>query len=277
MLPFTPNPSFNDDIKSSGKGSRRGRPLLFQVTDPIGRPIFSYLLALHTNPESISEKFTKSKNVVMTYGGFIEYIWPDELDTLSANHTTGGFLGPFSGLSVGSEGASNDGMNLNGLYTRAGEHGRHGTMAWERQEDLLDVFRCNGMIYNGDGLPAIRGRIMCMYDRGLYIGHFTTFEVAENDEKPWSFALSWEFKVEEVVYNFPVSTSFTTSPNRYEGALDPTLSSVKEYDGGKIRPGSPTGFGQPQVKEPVAPTAPEPLPPSGLTPKEQASMWESPK
>jgi hypothetical protein len=257
-LPFTPNPSFSDDLQSFGKSSRRGRPLLFQVTDPIGRPIFSYLLALHTNPESISEKYTKSKNVVMTYGGFIEFVWPDELDTLSASHTTGGFLGPFSGLSVGSEGAGS-GTGEDGLYTRAGEHGRHGTMAWERQEDLLDVFRCNGMIYNGEGQPAIRGRVMCMYDRGLYIGHFTTFEVAENDEKPWSFALSWEFKVEEVIYNFPASTNITTRPNRSGSALDPTLTSVKEYENAEIRPGIPTGFGSPQVKEPVAPTAPSPL------------------
>jgi len=226
-LPYTPNPFVGDTLQA-GRGSRRGRPMLFQITDPIGRPIFGYVLALHTNPESFGEKFTKSKNVVMTYGGFVEFIWPDELDTISASHTTGGFLGPFSGLTAGSEGIANP-NDKDGLYVRAGEHGRHGTMAWERQEDLLDTFRCNGLIFNGEGQPALRGRVMCMYDRGVYLGHFTTFEVAENDDKPWLFSLSWEFKIEESIYNFPLSIN---QPN-FAKPLNPDLQAIQEMEASK--------------------------------------------
>jgi len=202
-IPHTPNQHEVDSYSPTGYG-RRGRPMLFQATDPINRPLWNYLLALHTNPETFSEKMTKSKNVVMTYGGFIEFIWPDELDTISASHSTGGFLGPFTGLTAGSEGRPIE-KDTTGLATKAAEHGRHGSIAWERQEDLLEVFRHNGNIFNGRGQPAVRGRIMCIYDRGVYIGHFTTFNVKESDEKSFSFMLDWEFKVEETLYHFPIS------------------------------------------------------------------------
>ena len=76
-------------------------------------------------------------------------------------------------------------------------------MAWERQEDLLDLFHNNGMVYDGNGRPAIRGRIMMIYDRGIYYGFFTTFQVNEDDQHAWSFQLSWEFTVEKTLYRFP--------------------------------------------------------------------------
>ena len=77
-------------------------------------------------------------------------------------------------------------------------------MAWERFQDLLEIFRCNGMIYNGRGLPVVRGHVMMIYDRGVYTGLFTNFDVKEDDEHAYSFQLNWEFKVESVVYTFPL-------------------------------------------------------------------------
>lgn len=145
----------------------------------------------------------------MTYGGFVEFNWPDELDSVSANSSTGAFLGPFTGLTSGSDGTQ---ASFTGPSFAAGDPGRHATMAWERQEDLLDLFRSNGQFFDGAGKPVIRGRIMMIYDRGVYIGHFTTLEVAETDDKAFSFELSWEFKVEETVYVFPGSTSRLVRP-----------------------------------------------------------------
>lgn len=222
-LPRTPNPAQEDSYRSD-LNQKRGRPMLFQVVDPMKQPIFPFLLALHTNPETFSEKYTKSKVVAMTYGGFVEWIWPDELDSISASHSTGAFLGPFAGLSTGSDGIS-DPNDPSGIYTRAGEHGRHGTMAWERQEDLLDLFRHNGVIFDGQGHPAIRGQVMCIYDRGIFIGHFKTFQVKETDEKAFSFQLDWEFGVEAAVYNFPTSANLAArqpilNANTQQAALD---------------------------------------------------------
>lgn len=201
QMPHTPNPSANQANTYSGK---RGRPMLFQVTDPTNQPLWPFMLALHVNPKSFNETFTKNKNVVMSYGGFVEFVWPDELDSISANATTGGFIGPNTGLTAGSEGNNLGNFSTGGLPSGRAA-GRQSTMAWERQEDLLDLFRNNGAIFNGSGQPVIRGRVMCIYDRGIYIGHFTNFSVKEDDEHGFSFELDWEFKVEQTVYLFPGS------------------------------------------------------------------------
>jgi hypothetical protein len=80
-------------------------------------------------------------------------------------------------------------------------------MAWERQEDLLDLFRNNGAIFDGSGKPVMRGRVMCIYDRGIYVGHFTSFSPKEDDDHAFSFELDWEFKVEQTIYVFPGASS----------------------------------------------------------------------
>jgi len=187
-IPHTENPSAVDYDQFAPK---RGRPMLFQVCDPVfQRPLYPVLLALHVNPQTFSEKMQKTKNVVMTYGGFIEYIWPDELDSLSADMTSGAFISPRTGLTAGS-------------VEDSVHQGRQGTIAWERQEDLLELFRQNGCVFNGMGQPILRGRILCIYDRGIFAGHFTSFNVSETDDKAFTFQLQWEFKVEQTIYKYP--------------------------------------------------------------------------
>jgi len=212
-MPNTPNPTAD---QANAYFTSRGRPILFQVTDPVNQPIWPYLLAMHVNPRTFNESFQKSKNVVMTYGGFVEFVWPDELDIVSANASTGAFIGPYTGLTSGSDGAGQGAFG--GKDSRIGAVGRHGTMAWERQEDLLDLFRNNGSIYNGAGQPVIRGRVMCIYDRGIYTGHFTTFSPREDDEHAFSFEIDWEFKVEHTIYLFPGSVNEVRSGDVYSTA-----------------------------------------------------------
>lgn len=205
-LPNVPNPRPADAL--SAQVRKGGRPFLFQVTDPMRQPLYPYLLAAHVNPSEFSESFTKSKSVVMTDGGFVEFVWPDELDVLSATSSTGAFLGPSVGLTAGSDDTSGPA----GPSVAAGGPGRHATMAWERQEDLLELFRNNGVIFDGRGRPALRGRVMVIYDRGIYFGHFTRFEVRETDEKAFSFDLQWDFSVEESLYTFVGSNTRVVFP-----------------------------------------------------------------
>lgn len=199
-IPYTQNPSEN--TMSEYSTSKRGRAMLFQVTDPVGVPLFPYSLALHMNPGSLSEKMQKSKNIVHTYGGIIEYVWPDEFDNLSATASSGAFIGPDTGLVSGQEGLDLKRVGDSRSGSQRNQHGRHETIAWERQEDLLDLFRNNGIVYNSSGQPVIRGRVLCVYDRGIFQGHFTNFVVNEDDDHPFNFELSWEFKVEKVLYQF---------------------------------------------------------------------------
>lgn len=207
-LPYTPSPQVGEQLQYP---ARRGRPFLFQVTGPAGDPLYPYLLAMHTNPESVDESMTKSKTVVPTYGGFVEYIWPDELDTVSCSGSTGGFIGPGTGLAAGRDGNVTP---AGGPSQAVGDPGRQGTMAWERFQDLLELFRCNGNIFNPAGQPVLRGQVMLIYDRGIFIGHFTTFRPQETDDKAWSFQMDWEFKVERKIYTFPFASA--TVPGVHE-------------------------------------------------------------
>jgi hypothetical protein len=192
-LPQTPNPS-STDANPEAYSPKRGRPFLFQVIAPgTNQPLYSYLLALHVNPESLEERMSATKTVVPTRGGWIEYRWPNELSSLSGSNTTGSFYSPSGGLTAGSDASQTGGK----------ARGRQGTIAWERQEDLLELFHSNGMVFDGNGEPAIRGRIMLIYDRGIYYGFFTTFEVSEDDQHAYSFQLSWEFTIEQTLYRFP--------------------------------------------------------------------------
>jgi hypothetical protein len=49
----------------------------------------------------------------------------------------------------------------------------------------------------------LRSQIMCICDRGIYFGWFSTFEEIESGDTPFQFKLSWEFKVSQTVYNLP--------------------------------------------------------------------------
>lgn len=202
-MPFAKIPRHKN--KSSNLAVESGigieRPMLFQVTE-VGSmsPLWPYVLALHINPTTLQEQFAKNKSVVMTRGGFVEFIWPDDIDSLSADGTTGAFIGPDSGLTADSSDPE--------YRTKSGGvlrdfRGRRGTLAWERHTDLLELFRSNGQIFNGAGMPVLRSQIMCICDRGIYFGWFSTFEEIESGDTPFQFKLSWEFKVSQTVYNLP--------------------------------------------------------------------------
>lgn len=193
-IPYTENPQRNEDPSSA----RRGRPFLFQIMSPgTNEPMYPVVLALHANPETVEERMSKSKTVAMTRGGFIEWTWPDELDSITCQASTGAFIAPDAGLTAGGDKLSSDSTSF----------GRKGTIAWERQQDLLELFHNNGMVYNAFGEPVLRGRVMMIYDRGLFIGHFNTFSVDEDDSHAFSFQLNWEFTIEHVIYKFPIFDS----------------------------------------------------------------------
>lgn len=211
QIPSIPNPRQD---RAYNYEARKGRPVLFQVMEPNSlNPLYSTFLALHINPNSIEEKMTKSKNVVMTYGGWVEFVWPDELTTISCEASTGAFFSPESGLTAGNERRARGGSGKS--------PGRRGTIAWERREDFLDLFRANGCVFNAVGQPVIRGRIMMIYDRGIFLGHFTSFEETEDDSHPYTFDLSWEFHVESCVYKIPDTAGKGTSLNGVSFSSDP--------------------------------------------------------
>ncbi len=184
-LPHIKNPQFPD---ANNYVVKSARPVLFFVTQPGSfQPLYEVCLALHVNPSSLSETYSKNKNVVSTYGGFVEFHWPDELDSFAAEGSTGAFINPEYGF-TGSEAEK-----------------RSNTMAYERFQDFLELFHNNGMVFDGNGRPTIRGRIAMIMDRGVYYGHFTSFSVTEEVSNPYMFTLDWDFKVETTILKIPVS------------------------------------------------------------------------
>jgi hypothetical protein len=188
-IPYNKNVALSDI--STGFDQKRGRPFLFTVTEPNSTlPLYDVTLALHTPPSSVDERMTKTKTMSTTYGGYVEYHWPDDLDVISASSSTGAFIAPGFGLTAAPADA-------------AGSEARSKTIAYERFQDFLDLFHNNGMVYDSRGIPSIRGRVIMIYDRGIFFGHFSSFEVSEEDNKAFSFSLSWEFKIEKAFYKFP--------------------------------------------------------------------------
>lgn len=198
-IPYPPNPQSSDAVGYNWGGGG-GKPFLFTISEPqhVFSPMFDVALALYVNPESLDEKLTKTKSVVQTYGGFVEFIWPDDLDSISATGSTGGFISPKFGYTA----APSDTEGASGSLD-----GRRGTLAYERFQDFLDLFHMNGMVFDSNGRPAIRGRVIMFYDRGIFSGHFTTFDVEEDASSPFRFNLTWEFKIENVISKFGASVN----------------------------------------------------------------------
>ena len=159
-------------------------PVAFQVTSPFDnrRVLLPHALVMHVNPANWSETHTKKLERIQTRGGFVEQHWGDELTDISADGSTGAFMNIYTGLSSVL---------------------RHKTIAWDRYRDLHDLYRNNGSVYDPAGNIVLQGNIMLMYDRGTYIGYFKSFDVEESDEQPFSFRVSWTFKVEEEIMKIP--------------------------------------------------------------------------
>jgi len=159
-------------------------PLAFQVTSPFDRrrALLPHALVMHVNPANLSENFNKKIEKIQTRGGWVEQHWFDELTDMSADGSTGAFVNIYTGLTSVL---------------------RQRTIAWDRYRDLYDLFHNNGSVYDPYGAIVLQGNIMLLYDRGIYIGTFRSFDVDETDDSPFAFKISWTFKVEETILKMP--------------------------------------------------------------------------
>ncbi len=148
--------------------------------------LLPHALILHVNPKSLDENFTKKIERFQTRGGFVEQHWWEELTEMSAEASTGSFMNIKTGLTS--------------LLRRE-------TIAWDRFQDLYDLYRNNGSLYDPQGNIVLQGKVMLLYDRGTYLGTFRSFSRDETDENPFAFNVSWSFKVEKCLYKVPVSST----------------------------------------------------------------------
>lgn len=186
------------EYEHSADTRRNYIPLAFQVTSPYDetKALLPHALIAHVNPQSFAETFSKRVERIQTRGGFVEQHWGDELAEISVDQSTGAFINMYTGLSS--------------LL-------RQRTIAWDRYRDLYDLYRNNGSVTDPYGAVVLQGWVMIMYDRGTYIGGFRNFSVEETDESPFTFKMSWTFKVERVIQKVPLST-MSNPPQRQSSA-----------------------------------------------------------
>ncbi len=183
-FPANPQPTTTPHYQHPAESRGRAIPMAFQITSPMNvlQALLPHALVMHVNPANFNETFTKKIERIQTRGGYVEQHWGDDLSEVSADGSTGAFIN---------------------LYTGTSSLLRQSTIAWDRYRDLHDLYRNNGDVYDPYGNIVLRGNVMLMYDKGVYIGYFTTFESEETDSSPFTFSLSWNFKVEQIIQQVP--------------------------------------------------------------------------
>lgn len=177
-----------------GANQRKGPiPMAFQVTSPLdfAKVLLPHALVLHVNPRNFNPSMTKKIERIQTRGGFVEQHWGDDLTDLSADASTGAFVNIYTGLSSVL---------------------RQQTIAWDRFQDLYDLYKHNGSVYNPQGDVVLQGKVMLLFDRGVYLGHFTNFKFTETDSTPFSFNVSWTFKIEHTIQKLAITTAIVAPP-----------------------------------------------------------------
>jgi len=173
----------NADDEFSGLGVR---PVVFDILGPDRASSIlpeGLRMVLHVNPSSMSFSYSKQIERVQTKGGFVEQHWGEAARSVSFSLATGGFKRLYSGLS----------NVTGGGYDTGGT--RRETIAYDKYLDLLALFKNNGSIYDTSGQIAFQGIIKITFDGGIYMGWFTSFNVAEAAEKPFQFDLTAEFTI----------------------------------------------------------------------------------
>jgi hypothetical protein len=174
----TPMPGYDSIHPATTK--KGAIPMAFQITSPFNRRLclLPHALVLHVNPLSLQEANNQKIEKIQTRGGWVEQHWGPDLTEISADQTTGAFMNIHTGLTAVL---------------------RNRTIAWDRFKDLHDLFKNNGSVYDPYGAVVLQGSVMLMYDKGIFLGTFRSFEFEETDETPFSFSLNWSFKVEHTI------------------------------------------------------------------------------
>ena len=159
-------------------------PVAFQVTSPYDfrKVILPHALVMHVNPANFNETFNKKIERIQTKGGWVEQHWGDDLTEISGDGSTGAFMNIYTGLSSVL---------------------RRRTIAYDRYRDLHDLFRHNGSVYDPYGNIVLQGQILLMFDRGVFLGTFRSFDFEETADSPFTFTMNWSFKVEHIIYYIP--------------------------------------------------------------------------
>ena len=160
------------------------RRVAFNIISDLGIPdplVVLPPLYMQHNPQTWSQSFKKIITRYSTFSAFVEEHWGDELDTITASATTGGFIHEDTGY---------DTVN------------RSKTKPFHKFQDILDIYKNNGNQYNNLGQVVKKGSIVVFFDPGTYIGHFENFNYVEDASNPYIFKFDFTFKVRKSFTGF---------------------------------------------------------------------------
>ena len=155
-------------------------PVVFQVVSPDNNTLLlPDFLYLHVNPESFEVSYDQQIERFQTQGGFVEQHFGEQLSEVSGSQSSGVFMSVEDGIT---------------------RYNRRDSVAYRKTLQLIDVFKSNGSVYDDQGMVQFKGRIRIVFGYGTYDGFFTTFDVTETAESPFSLQLSWSFTAEKERY-----------------------------------------------------------------------------
>jgi len=161
---------------------RKRIPMIFDIVDvkkfPWVPPLFMLI-----NPSTLERSSMKKITTQKTRSAWVEYHWGDELDTLTASGSTGGFVLPFAGLASGSK----------------KPFSRVTTISYLNFLNVLDIYRSNGAVYDDYGAIVEYGNVRMFYDLTYYVGYFSDFSFTDSETHPYRFDIDFTFRVQRTL------------------------------------------------------------------------------
>ena len=172
--------------------------MAFWLMAPGGAMEVTPPLLLSLTPEALEPSYSKYVEVIQTYGGFVEQHWGEHLVSLSCSHSTGAFVNLKTGLANAE------------IDPDTGRPYRQDALAMDRKDDLIDLYRSNGLVTGEDGHVLLVGRVRMAFDGGIYDGHFSDLNVEETAEQPFSMRVTWTYKIREVIQQVALASVIGT-------------------------------------------------------------------
>jgi hypothetical protein len=160
------------------------RRVAFNIIEDLGATNPAVILPplyMHHNPQTWKLAYKKKTTRMQTFDAHVEFFWGEELDSLSSDATTGGFIKEEVG------------------YTTLQ---RRETAPFFKFQDILDIYRNNGNTYDEKGRVVRKGSIIVFFDPDTYLGYFETLNWREDANNPYNFFFDFSFKIERSFTGF---------------------------------------------------------------------------
>jgi hypothetical protein len=230
----TSSQNYSQSLQSylyNSKGTSPDKVKFFvQTVDSDGRP-FTYTingysiagLVLMINPTSVSVNLAKIVNRTQTMTTWVEDHWGEELDTITFQGSSAGFIweGPLPYVSTpqGGPQTTSQVQEVFNQYNNIADlgstepHGvgdnngltvkrRRDTVAYNEFRQFMQLANANSATYDLRGMVSDRLFIQLSYDYACYRGYFESFDLTEAAETPFKFVYTITFKSEKTIYSF---------------------------------------------------------------------------